>query len=166
MMDACNQFWGNHQTPAIIKKCAEIAIESVHAAGQSVTKEPDGNVDPKKFALDFMESPVFKALKKSKPDKSAVGGGKKTLNDRIEAAYMGEHMNIQPDDAPVDKKPLTPSEQRFYDYYVSHPGACKREIEKGLGISQSNYLFLKGQCRRKGWISKNGEISGLEIKEG
>lgn len=163
MMDACNQFWGNHQTPGIIKKCAEIALECIHAAETSITKEQVSDIDPRKFAVDFMKSPAFNELKTSKRAKPAGGGD--SLTDRIEAAYMGEHMNIQPDEPTVDKKPLTKSEQRFYDYYVAHPGASKREIERELGISQSMYFFLKCKCRKKGWISKNGEIVGLEIKE-
>lgn len=82
----------------------------------------------------------------------------KSLNERIEAAYMGEHMNIQPEEKQIAKKPLSPAEKRLYDYLIAHPDARKPKVEQDLLMSEAMYYFLKSQLKKKGWISGNGVV--------
>lgn len=87
----------------------------------------------------------------------------RTMDERIEAAYLGEHPRIEPEGQPVEKRPLTPAEKRLYDYIAAHPGHTKPQIEAALLISQANYYLLKGQLKKKGWIDGNGVV-GFDIK--
>lgn len=87
----------------------------------------------------------------------------RTMDERIEAAYLGEHPRIEPEERPVEKRPLTPAEKRLYDYIVAHPEHTKPQIEAALLISQANYYLLKGQLKKKGWIDGNGVV-GFDIK--
>lgn len=97
------------------------------------------------------------------PPPSAGIMSNKELNQRIDAAYMGEHVLIQPEEKPVAKKKLSPAEQRFYDYISVHPTDSKPQIQKALDISQANYYLLKSALRKKGWLGDNGEIVGLIV---
>lgn len=85
------------------------------------------------------------------------------MDERIEAAYLGEHPRIEPEEQPIEKRPLTPAEKRLYDYIVAHPDHTKPQIEAALLISQANYYLLKGQLKKKGWIDGNGVV-GFDIK--
>lgn len=87
----------------------------------------------------------------------------RSMSERIEAAYMGEHMNIQPEETPIEKKPLTSAEKRLYDYMVAHPDHTKPQIENALLISQANYYLLKSQLKKKGWIDGNGVVDNVEV---
>lgn len=104
-----------------------------------------------------------KAPKSEKPQNKKKLTDARTMDERIEAAYLGEHPRIEPEEQPVEKRPLTPAEKRLYDYIVAHPDHTKPQIEAALLISQANYYLLKGQLKKKGWIDGNGVV-GFEIK--
>ena len=77
---------------------------------------------------------------KSKPD---------SLDERIEDAYMGEHINIEPEQP--EKKPLSPKEQDFYNYILAHPDAKMPRVCADLHLSMAMYYYLKSQIKKKGY---------------
>lgn len=77
---------------------------------------------------------------KSKPD---------SLDERIEDAYMGEHINIEPEQP--EKKPLSPKEHDFYNYILAHPDAKMPRVCADLHLSMAMYYYLKSQIKKKGY---------------
>lgn len=77
---------------------------------------------------------------KSKPD---------SLDERMEAAYMGEHINIEPEQP--EKKPLSPKENDFYNYILAHPDAKMPRVCADLHLSMAMYYYLKSQIKKKGY---------------
>lgn len=77
---------------------------------------------------------------KSKPD---------SLDERMEDAYMGEHVNIEPEQP--EKKPLSPKEQDFYNYILAHPDAKMPRVCADLHLSMAMYYYLKSQIKKKGY---------------
>ena len=77
---------------------------------------------------------------KSKPD---------SLDERIEDAYMGEHVNIEPEQP--EKKPLSPKEHDFYNYILAHPDAKMPRVCADLHLSMAMYYYLKSQIKKKGY---------------
>lgn len=77
---------------------------------------------------------------KSKPD---------SLDERMEGAYMGEHVNIEPEQP--EKKPLSPKEQDFYNYILAHPDAKMPRVCADLHLSMAMYYYLKRQIKIKGY---------------
>ena len=77
---------------------------------------------------------------KSKPD---------SLDERIEDAYMGEHINIEPEQP--EKKPLSPKESDFYNYILAHPDAKMPRVCADLHLSMAMYYYLKSQIKKKGY---------------
>lgn len=77
---------------------------------------------------------------KSKPD---------SLDERMENAYMGEHVNIEPEQP--EKKPLSPKEHDFYNYILAHPDAKMPRVCADLHLSMAMYYYLKGQIKKKGY---------------
>lgn len=56
----------------------------------------------------------------------------RTMDERMEEAYLGERPNIEPEEKPVKKQPLTPAEKRLYDYMAAHPDHTKPQIQEAL----------------------------------
>lgn len=54
------------------------------------------------------------------------------MDERMEEAYLGERPNIEPEEKPVKKQPLTPAEKRLYDYMAAHPDHTKPQIQEAL----------------------------------
>lgn len=77
---------------------------------------------------------------KSKPD---------SLDERMEDAYMGEHVNIEPEQP--EKKPLSPKENDFYNYILAHPDAKMPRVCADLHLSMAMYYYLKRQIKIKGY---------------
>ena len=77
---------------------------------------------------------------KSKPD---------SLDERMEDAYMGEHVNIEPEQP--GKKPLSPKEHDFYNYILAHPDAKMPRVCADLHLSMAMYYYLKSQIKKKGY---------------
>lgn len=77
---------------------------------------------------------------KSKPD---------SLDERMEDAYMGEHVNIEPEQP--EKKPLSPKEHDFYNYILAHPDAKMPRVCADLHLSMAMYYYLKKQIKKKGY---------------
>lgn len=77
---------------------------------------------------------------KSKPD---------SLDERMEDAYMGEHVNIEPEQP--EKKPLSPKEHDFYNYILAHPDAKMPRVCADLHLSMAMYYYLKSQIKKKGY---------------
>lgn len=77
---------------------------------------------------------------KSKPD---------SLDERMEDAYMGEHVNIEPEQP--EKKPLSPKENDFYNYILAHPDAKMPRVCADLHLSIAMYYYLKRQIKIKGY---------------
>ena len=77
---------------------------------------------------------------KSKPD---------SLDERMEDAYMGEHVNIEPEQP--EKKPLSPKEHDFYNYILAHPDAKMPRVCADLHLSMAMYYYLKRQIKQKGY---------------
>lgn len=77
---------------------------------------------------------------KSKPD---------SLDERMEDAYMGEHVNIEPEQP--EKKPLSPKEHDFYNYILAHPDAKMPRVCADLQLSMAMYYYLKRQIKQKGY---------------
>jgi len=77
---------------------------------------------------------------KSKPD---------SLDERMEDAYIGEHVNIEPEQP--EKKPLSPKEQDFYNYILAHPDAKMPRVCADLHLSMAMYYYLKRQIKIKGY---------------
>ena len=148
-------------------------VNAAIGLGQEVEKEKQRKIRATK-----------KATKSEKPQKSKGGVEKpkkikgrrapnpaelkkladaRTMDERIEAAYLGEHPRIEPEEQPIEKRPLTPAEKRLYDYIAAHPDHTKPQIEAALLISQANYYLLKGQLKKKGWIDGNGVVE-FDIK--
>lgn len=77
---------------------------------------------------------------KSKPD---------SLDERMENAYMGEHVNIEPEQP--EQKPLSPKERDFYNYILAHPDAKMPRVCADLHLSMAMYYYLKSQIKKKGY---------------
>lgn len=77
---------------------------------------------------------------KSKPD---------SLDERMEDAYLGEHVNIEPEQP--EKKPLSPKEHDFYNYILAHPDATMPRVCADLHLSMAMYYYLKRQIKIKGY---------------
>lgn len=77
---------------------------------------------------------------KSKPD---------SLDKRMEDAYMGEHVNIEPEQP--EQKPLSPKEHDFYNYILAHPDAKMPRVCADLHLSMAMYYYLKSQIKKKGY---------------
>lgn len=77
---------------------------------------------------------------KSKPD---------SLDERMEDAYMGEHVNVEPERP--EKKPLSPKEHEFYNYILAHPDAKMPRVCADLHLSMAMYYYLKSQIKKKGY---------------
>ena len=77
---------------------------------------------------------------KSKPD---------SLDERMEDAYMGEHINIEPEQP--EQKPLSPKEHDFYNYILAHPDAKMPRVCADLHLSMAMYYYLKRQIKIKGY---------------
>ena len=67
----------------------------------------------------------------------------------MEDAYMGEHVNIEPEQP--EKKPLSPKEQDFYNYILAHPDAKMPRVCADLHLSMAMYYYLKSQIKKKGY---------------
>lgn len=72
-----------------------------------------------------------------------------SLDERMEDAYMGEHVNIEPEQP--EKKPLSPKEQDFYNYILAHPDAKMPCVCADLHLSMAMYYSLKRQIKKKGY---------------
>ena len=72
-----------------------------------------------------------------------------SLDKRIEDAYMGEHVNIEPEQP--EKKPLSPKEHDFYNYILAHPDAKMPRVCADLHLSMAMYYYLKSQIKKKGY---------------
>ena len=75
---------------------------------------------------------------------------KSDMDKRMEDAYMGEHVNIQPD--PVPKKPVSAKAQELYEYMQSHPDSRMPKTCEDLNITSADYYMLKAQLKKNGWI--------------
>lgn len=67
----------------------------------------------------------------------------------MENAYMGEHVNIEPETP--QQKPLSPKEQGFYNYIRAHPDAKMPRVCADLHLSMAMYYYLKRQIKQKGY---------------
>lgn len=72
------------------------------------------------------------------------------MDKRMEDAYLGEHMNIQPE--PVPKKPVSEKARRLYEYMKTHPDSRMPKTCEDLGICNGDYYMLKAQLKKNGWI--------------
>ena len=72
-----------------------------------------------------------------------------SLDERMENAYMGEHVNIEPEQP--EKKPLSPKEHDFYNYILAHPDAKMPRVCADLHLSMAMYYYLKSQIKKKGY---------------
>lgn len=88
-----------------------------------------------------------RAVKKQDVDKTKSNPD--SLDERMESAYMGEHVNIEPEQP--EKKPLSPKERVFYDYILAHPDAKMPRVCADLHLSMAMYYYLKRQIKIKGY---------------
>lgn len=88
-----------------------------------------------------------RAVKKQDVDKTKPKPD--SLDERMEDAYMGEHVNIEPEQP--EKKPLSPKEQDFYNYILAHPDAKMPRVCADLHLSMVMYYYLKSQIKKKGY---------------
>lgn len=88
-----------------------------------------------------------RAVKKQDVDKTKSNPD--SLDERMEDAYMGEHVNIEPEQP--EKKPLSPKEQDFYNYILAHPDAKMPRVCADLHLSMTMYYYLKRQIKIKGY---------------
>lgn len=88
-----------------------------------------------------------RAVKKQDVDKTKSNPD--SLDERMENAYMGEHVNIEPEQP--EQKPLSPKERVFYDYILAHPDAKMSRVCADLHLSMAMYYFLKRQIKQKGY---------------
>ena len=72
-----------------------------------------------------------------------------SLDERMGNAYMGEHVNIEPEQP--EKKPLSPKEHDFYNYILAHPDAKMPRVCADLHLSMAMYYYLKRQIKIKGY---------------
>lgn len=166
--NAARRETGAHIVPVNLGPIVDAAID----VGQEVERQKQATKKPRKSRKAAESQGGGK-----KPGKRAVIPGRRgpnrielkrtedarTMDERMEEAYLGEHPKIEPEEKPVEKQPLTPAEKRLYDYIVAHPDHTKPQIQEALLMSQTNYYLLKGNIRRKGWIDDNGAI-GFEVK--
>lgn len=75
---------------------------------------------------------------------------KKEFDKRMEDAYMGEHMNIQPE--PVKRTPVSEKARQLYEYMKSHPDSRMPKTCEDLNITNAEYYMLKAQLKKNGWI--------------
>ena len=87
------------------------------------------------------------AVKKQEVDKTKSNPD--SLDERIEDAYMGEHINIEAEQP--EQKPLSPKEQDFYNYILAHPDAKMPRVCADLHLSMAMYYYLKSQIKKKGY---------------
>lgn len=88
-----------------------------------------------------------RAVKKQDVDKTKSNPD--SLDERMENAYMGEHVNIEPEQP--EKKPLSPKEHDFYNYILAHPDAKMPRVCADLHLSMAMYYYLKSQIKKKGY---------------
>lgn len=88
-----------------------------------------------------------RASKKQDVDKTKSNPD--SLDERMEDAYMGEHVNIEPEQP--EKKPLSPKENDFYNYIRAHPDAKMPRVCADLHLSKAMYYHLKSQIKKKGY---------------
>lgn len=88
-----------------------------------------------------------RASKKQDVDKTKSKPG--SLGERMGNAYMGEHVNIEPEQS--EQKPLSPKEQDFYNYILAHPDAKMPRVCADLQLSMPMYYYLKSQIKKKGY---------------
>lgn len=158
-----------HTVPVNLDPIVDKAID----LGQAVEKEIQRKIratqkaprseKPQKSRAGVEKPKKIKGRRAPNPAELKKLADARTMDERIEAAYLGEHPRIEPEEQPVEKRPLTPAEKRLYDYIVAHPDHTKPQIEAALLISQANYYLLKGQLKKKGWIDGNGVVE-FDIK--
>lgn len=110
-----------------------------------VAKQPavSDKADKQKISEKYGKN-IFNNLSKIQQDKNH------DMNQRMEDAYMGEHMNIQPE--PVPKRPVSKQARRLYEYMQSHPDSRMPKTCEDLGITNADYYMLKAALKRNGWI--------------
>lgn len=131
----------------VIRKYGIVGSDIVEAPPKPTAHPAVDTEQPKKKESGKRARVPKRASKKQDVDKTKSKPD--SLDERMEDAYLGEHVNIEPEQP--EKKPLSPKENDLYNYILAHPDAKMPRVCADLHLSMAMYYYLKRQIKMKGY---------------